>query len=210
MLSGRASEFERDAPFAAVVDALAGLPHGLDDGGEQTMRHVKHRAVRALLEDLARDQPLVLALDDLHWADGATLDLVGSLVDRPVSGPVMLVLGHRPFQLGSQVADAIASGTAAGRLRRITLGALSLSGAASLLGGSYSTADVAALHEACGGNPYLLQQLGKRPDAASLQRGLAPPAGAPSRSEIDVLLATELAPLSPDARAFAERRRRRG
>ena len=41
-------------------------------------RHRTHRAVRRLLELLAEREPLVLVLDDLHWSDGASVELIGA------------------------------------------------------------------------------------------------------------------------------------
>src|SRR6478609_5911438 len=80
VLSGSASELARDLPFGVFVDALEEqLPaDGLDPelglvfpalGAPPTLqqeRYRAHRAGRVLLEALA---PLVLVLDDLHWAD---------------------------------------------------------------------------------------------------------------------------------------------
>ena len=42
-----------------------------------------HRALRALLEMLARERPVPLLLDDLHWADDASIELVLHLLRRP-------------------------------------------------------------------------------------------------------------------------------
>lgn len=49
-----------------------------------------------LLLDRARDEPGTVLLEDLHWADPSTLDLVGFLVERVCEVPVLLVLTHRP------------------------------------------------------------------------------------------------------------------
>ena len=112
VLSGSASELERDLPFSVFVDALDEYVRGiepnrlaaLDDDVRAELAHVfpaltalanerevalqheryrSHRAVRALLEQLASAQPLVLVLDDLHWADPASVELVGALLRRP-------------------------------------------------------------------------------------------------------------------------------
>src|SRR4029453_12227327 len=98
VLAGTAAEFETDVPFSVFVDApdqyvasleqprLAGLDHrvrtelarifpslwALADEREPAPQHERyrsHRAVRALLEHLASVRPLVLIVDDLHWAD---------------------------------------------------------------------------------------------------------------------------------------------
>src|SRR5262249_43660780 len=100
VLSGWASESGRALPFSVFVDALdeyvAGLEPDslavLDDAVQAELAHVfpslsalaagrevasqseryrSHRAVRELLKRLAAPAPLVLVLDDLHWADSA-------------------------------------------------------------------------------------------------------------------------------------------
>src|SRR5439155_5980701 len=94
VLSGRASELERDLPFWVFVDALDEYVHALEPGrldsldeqaraelagmfpslvtlrGEsepalQDERYRAHRAVRELLEAVAGSKPLVLILDDV-------------------------------------------------------------------------------------------------------------------------------------------------
>jgi predicted ATPase len=97
VLSGSASEFERELPFGVFVDALdeyvAGLdPRVLEDMDEEARKELQHvlpslpasgrpsatlqieryrthRAVRGPLKALAARKPVVLLLDDLHWAD---------------------------------------------------------------------------------------------------------------------------------------------
>jgi predicted ATPase len=41
-------------------------------------------ATRKLLETLARERPLLVVFEDLHWAEPALLDLIESLVVRPL------------------------------------------------------------------------------------------------------------------------------
>ena len=59
-------------------------------------RYRAHRAVRGLLELLARERPLVLVLDDLHWSDDASIELLAALLRREPDAPVLLALGFRP------------------------------------------------------------------------------------------------------------------
>ena len=61
-------------------------------------RYRAHRAVRGLLELLAREQPLVVVLDDLHWSDDASIELLAALLRREPDAPVLLALGFRPGQ----------------------------------------------------------------------------------------------------------------
>ena len=83
-------------------------------------RYRLHRAVRALLEELATPKPLVLILDDLHWADSGSLELLGSLLRRPPAAPVLLALAVRPRQVPERLAAALERIDAgrAGRLER--------------------------------------------------------------------------------------------
>src|SRR5436190_733260 len=46
----------------------------------QHERYRSHRAVRALFEQLAYTRPVVLVLDDFHWADSASVELLGALL----------------------------------------------------------------------------------------------------------------------------------
>ena len=71
--------------------ALAGLPVALCSrqlravSRFSTSATAVHRAVRALLEELAKTRSLVLVLDDVHWADSASVELLGALLRRPPS-----------------------------------------------------------------------------------------------------------------------------
>ncbi len=63
------------------------------------MRHERHRthlAVRDLLERLTASRPLVLILDDIHWADPASVELLGALLRRPPAAPVLIAVAVRP------------------------------------------------------------------------------------------------------------------
>jgi class 3 adenylate cyclase len=53
-------------------------------------------ATRALLEERSRERPLVLVIDDLHWAEEPMLDLVEHLVDWSRAAPILLLCVARP------------------------------------------------------------------------------------------------------------------
>ena len=57
--------------------------------------------VRATLEHAARRRPVMLVLDDLHWADSSTVLLLAHLVRAQIGGAVTIVGAYRPGELGS-------------------------------------------------------------------------------------------------------------
>jgi predicted ATPase len=115
MLEGRAAELERDLTFALLLDALEPLVSDgafaraiaeLDGWQLRELagvlpavgplvavewapvsgeRHRVARAVRALFERVAAERPLALLLDDVHWADPASADVLALLL-RPFAG----------------------------------------------------------------------------------------------------------------------------
>jgi predicted ATPase len=64
-------------------------------GSPQRMK----REMGAFLEEVGRQLPLVLFLDDVHWADGATMDLLAYVAPRLSSMRVLIVATHRPSEL---------------------------------------------------------------------------------------------------------------
>ncbi len=224
VLSGSATEFERDLPFSLWVDALdayvASQELGLDDGWADELadvlpslrrstdrartsvsdeRYRAHRAVRKLLELLAADRPLVVVLDDLHWSDGASIELLGALLRRPADAAILLALAFRPRQAPPRLAAALATPS----VRRITLEQLSEAQATELLG-ELDPQAAAAIYRHGGGNPFYLEQLARAGDGATLvaAHGGVDTAGVPAA--VAASLAEELASLSAVDRALLE------
>ena len=172
----------------------------------QHERYRSHRAVRALLEQLAETRPLVLVLDDFHWADPASVELFGALLRRLPAEAVLIALAVRPRQMPEGLAAALERAQREALLTRIELGALSPAEAREFLGEALDAVARAALYEESGGNPFYLEQL-----ARSLQRS----AGAASAiddmslaidvpSAVGVALTEELALLSDASRPVLE------
>ena len=161
-----------------------------------------HRAIRALLELLAADQPLVLVLDDLQWADRASAELIAALGQRPIDAPVLLALGARRGQLSNRLASALA----APHVRRLELAPLSEHEASAMLGAEVTDAKAAALYRAGGGNPFYLQQLAR--SGGGIAEGATRTAQAPGDPAVPpavaAALADELASLTPAARGLLE------
>jgi len=75
---------ERAAPIADRLAGRLGLAEPAGSPEELPW------AVRRLLEALARDRPLVVMLDDLHWAEPTLLDLVEHVADWSRDAPILL------------------------------------------------------------------------------------------------------------------------
>ena len=235
VLSGSASELERELPFSVFVDALDEYVESLgperlstlDEDVQAELAHVlpslstlargravalqqeryrSHRAVRALLEQLSQTSPLVLVLDDFHWADSASVELLGALLRRPPAAAVLTAVALRPRQTSERLAAALERARREETLARVELGPLTLIEARELLGETVDPDGASVLYEESGGNPFYLEQL-----ARSLERADAvTPASEVSLTDIGVpaavaaALGEELALLSKDTRLVLE------
>jgi DNA-binding NarL/FixJ family response regulator len=227
VLAGSGSEFERDVPFGLVVGALEDYVAGLDperlealDGGARARlaplfptlgradaepvsahdRHRTHQAFRELLRVLAAEIPVVLALDDVHWADSGSAELLGALLRRPPAAPVLLVLALRPRQVSEPLAAALARAQRSTGFERARLAALTPQEAEQLLG---DAAAAQRLYAASGGNPFYLHQLARasgEPEPAAGDAARADKLPAP----VAAALAGELSLLRPGVRRVLE------
>ncbi|MEO3857071.1 LuxR C-terminal-related transcriptional regulator [Acrocarpospora sp. B8E8] len=174
---GRATEYEREMPYRAFEEAFDPFPTG--------DRLVLAREVRA---QLAAAAPAVLILDDLHWADPGSIELLAYLLRRPLpSERVLLVCAYRDRQGGVRLPAALAeAGPAAVPHTRIEVPPLALADAEALIG---NRPGLRALYAESGGNPLYLEALAGQEDRGSGHRhdltGLL-------LGEIALLSATEL------------------
>ena len=99
----------------------------------------------------------MLVLDDVHWADPASVDLMIALVRGAPGRAVLLVLAARPRQLSDRLRTALDRAERNGALRRLELAGLSREAAAELLG----ERTAARLYAETGGNPFYLEQLAR-------------------------------------------------
>ncbi|RBP14088.1 SAM (Sterile alpha motif) domain-containing protein [Roseiarcus fermentans] len=84
---------------AALVAPLLDIPVPEARAPRRAPEEVRRRQLAALAAWIvsgARAQPLVLAFEDLHWADPTTLDLMKTLVDRGAAAPLFIVATARP------------------------------------------------------------------------------------------------------------------
>src|SRR4051794_39443124 len=89
---------------------VGGLPPPVD-AAPDTERHRLHTAVAAPLAGMSRDRPLLLVLEDAHWADAPTLLLLRYLARAPVDARLLLLATFRdgeadvPQALAEALAD---------------------------------------------------------------------------------------------------------
>ncbi|MEX2655708.1 MAG: adenylate/guanylate cyclase domain-containing protein [Acidimicrobiia bacterium] len=96
VLPGRAADigpFLGTAAGAAVPDEFRDR---IDYLAPDRLRAETFHAVVELLAAMAKQAPLVLVFEDLHWADSSSIDLATRLLDLAERAPVALVLAYRP------------------------------------------------------------------------------------------------------------------
>ena len=170
-------------------------------------------AVNRLLQSLARQQPVALLLDDLQWAGGATVGLLGYLARQERSAALCFVATARHSAPRTPLAALAQALTREQRLERLSLGRLAPSemfDLAQTLSPTYAQPLAAWLGRSAEGNPYMLAELVRHARA----EGLLLPNGTlnlSALSEVPVvpqtiysLIHSRLAGLSPAARQILD------
>lgn len=183
-------------PFAAALGSQAGWL--LDDGGPGDMLAARHRLFVRLLDllrELAADAPLVLVLEDMHWADESSRELLAFLTVRLRQAPVLLAATLREEDLDGSTRRWLAELDSRPGVTRLRLTGLSDAEIAELVTGllpADTTADrLAAVVSAAAGNPLYAQELASagadRPPPSITEAVLARAAAlaAPARALVD-------------------------
>ena len=170
VLTGGCVPFGADVlPYAPFIEALREQLSGDDRSsaklvGESTRAYHFERVLGAL-HDLAAHDPVLLVLEDLHWADRTTLQLLVFVVRNLRQGRVGVVISWRDDELRRdhplrQVVGELGRDDA---VVRVDLAPFDETGTAQLLAG-IAGAPVArdvsrAIHERAQGNPFLAEEL---------------------------------------------------
>lgn len=145
---------------AALAAAIFGLAAGEDI--EVSAAEASLYGLFWLVAGLAERGPLVLAIDDAHWCDAASLRFVQYLGRRLDGLPAFVALAARPNEPGveAEMLRGLATSLEVPVLRPPLLSA---DGTATLvrsrLGDTAGAEVTAACHEATGGNPLLIKEL---------------------------------------------------
>ncbi len=185
VLAGAAGQ-EATTPYGPVIAALRGylqaVPDGLHDCGPLTRylalllpelgptpaggdRATLFEAVRCALATIARGRPTAVLLEDLHWADDATLELLPALAGTIEREPLLVVGTYRSDEIprGHPLRRMRTDLRRSGRLREIELAPLDQDDTAALaarvLGRRPGPGLAAALHDRTQGVPFFVEEL---------------------------------------------------
>ena len=151
--------------LAALLPGFGAPPGGADP---ETARIRLFELMLALLEALAEQQPLVLVVEDMHWADGPTCDLLSFLVRNLRQAAVLVVVTFRSDGLdGAHPLRRLLAGLERmPGVSRLDLPRLSRDQVAAqlegILGFRLALASVSALYARSGGNPLFTEALVNR------------------------------------------------
>jgi DNA-binding SARP family transcriptional activator len=147
----------------ANVGDLTDLLTDADQPGSDSQERFFWRLVQAL-RVLARDGPLLLAIDDLHWANSSTLHLFSLLATRLRGLPVLLVGTVQHVEAIPALQRLVLSRGRQGDVQLVSLSPLPLEAVTALLqaaGISDTSVTTFAewLHERAGGSPFIVLEL---------------------------------------------------
>ena len=203
VLWGTCSEAELPLPYLPLVEALGnylsrsdvaalsaslgttGLelgqlfpqlaPHDAAPLGDPTQAKLRlFEAVVALLDLAARDRGLLLVVDDVHWADSATRELLDHLVRRLTTTRALLVMTYRSDELDRRhpLAPLVQTWRRSGAVELVALSPLEERETLEMLAAILDDETLAreyrdVLHVRAEGNPFVLEEMLKE----ALERG---------------------------------------
>jgi DNA-binding CsgD family transcriptional regulator len=174
-LIGHCAEAEARRPFGPFIDSLRGLrdvPRLVQTESDLALADpdFRYRALRSFASvfgDLARHEPLVVAIDDLQWADEATMDLFAYLARALHERRVLLVAAYRTDELHRlhPLRGVVATLARARLADPVILRPLTLADAREMIQATLGAMTsvprelVTSLHERCEGNPFFIEEV---------------------------------------------------
>jgi DNA-binding SARP family transcriptional activator len=120
-------------------------------------------AAGSLLANASRSWPVVLVLEDLHWADKPTALLLTHIVRSIQTERVLVICTYRETELGEPLASALADLHRERAVERLRLGSLNRGEVATMISGWLGRAPPThfahALHRETEGNPFFIEEV---------------------------------------------------
>ena len=215
VLVSRPAEAERELAFAGLADLFEPVVQAvvaelapprrraleaallLDDSGEGADPRALGVAVRNVLELLAASGPLVVAVDDVQWLDGATAGAIAFALRR-LEAPVSFLLARR-VEAGA-AAPEVERALGHDAVERHDVGPLSVGAVQRLLqvrlGRVFSRPTLLRIHEMSGGNAFYALEL-----ARALEPDVEPTQPLPVPATLEELVSARLAGFAEATRA---------
>ena len=96
------SRISREWPYLGRLVPETGITPPPSPPGDQEEQERLFRSVTGFIQALSETVPLALLLDDLHWADQSSLDLLAHLARHILGNPVLLLGAYRDVEVGRQ------------------------------------------------------------------------------------------------------------
>ncbi len=169
-----------DLLFACkMFPVLEGLPFDVIVPSLQDPQLERTRAARALgevLRSIASERPVVVCIDDTHWGDIESADILGHMVDMVPQGLVLVLSARKGEVRDSLIFDRITGIAKTHRLVQLELGPLSVDDSLRLIrstagGQPWSEQQLRALVEDASGIPFLIEQVSRNQNDRTAQVG---------------------------------------
>ncbi|MDB4889662.1 MAG: protein kinase [Gemmatimonadetes bacterium] len=131
---------------------------------EEDRRRLFHSFSEAI-HTLGKVQPVLLVIEDVHWSDDATLDLMLHLARRISADPISVILTFRSDEVGSRLGRLLADFDRARCASEVSLNPLGVQDVSSMLQSifgsqvAFGSSFVNTLHELTEGNPFFIEEM---------------------------------------------------
>jgi DNA-binding SARP family transcriptional activator len=172
-----------------------------DRAGTESKRYRLFDAVASLIAELSADAPVLLVLDDLHWADQSSVALLRQMLESHPEMRLLMLATQRQTEMtpGGPLAQALQRLTQQGLLQRMTLSGLLDDDVAelsrSLTGRELSAELVYAIRTEAAGNPFFVQEIVRHLSESDRSGGMLSLAHAGLPESVREVIDLRLAPL---------------
>jgi DNA-binding CsgD family transcriptional regulator/tetratricopeptide (TPR) repeat protein len=166
-------DLARLLPELSATHAADEPGEGMSATGEAIGQARLFGLLRALLDRLAEESPVLFAVEDIHWADRSTLEFLSSLVRGMRDERLLLVCTYRSDELHRQhpLRPFLAEEERRAVVERLEVGAFTRAElaeqVAGILGDAAAPDLVARLHARCEGNAFFAEELLAAADAVA-------------------------------------------